>query len=142
MLSPWKHCWGCPWWVTSSQFLTQLELKEMLDKAKPSARECLDNLVPSVSPHCAAPTPFSPTFARCWGQVQLRSFCVWNKLGCLSCLKVAERCESCLGEMAVSVLTALYRFVSAGTQGKNIPTVTAAVQVSVQRVVGTPLGCT
>lgn len=44
--------------------------------------------------------------------------------------------------MAVSVLTALYRFVSAGNQGKNIPTVTAAVQVSVQRVVGTPLGCT
>lgn len=40
------------------------------------------------------------------------------------------------------VTTASYKFASAGTQDKNIPKVTAAVQASAQQVVGTPLGCT
>ena len=57
-------------------------------------------------------------------------------------LKAAEKCNSCSEEMTVSVSTASYKFLSAGTQAKNVPKVRAAVQETVQRVVGTPLGCT
>lgn len=126
VLNPWQRCWGCPRWVTSSRCprrLTQLELKEMLDEAKPGVGDqamsqesiwaiccwgfaspntnpgtlllhlllpfpppvgsgarwahfpSLSLVLPSVSPCCPAPALLGPTFACCWGQAQLSTFC-------------------------------------------------------------------